>query len=163
MLSKDDRQFLSEITRATVEASRVGAGQAVAGSVANATGETLIRPGGRECYPAFWVRDFSMSLESGFITKGEAHHALRVIAKCQNGAQRRLKSGAVIPAFAVPDHILFDGRSVFYPGTMSAGEDQGGEPFGTLPPADDHYEFIHIARWLYKTTGERVAAERKDG
>jgi hypothetical protein len=54
----------------------------------------------------------------------------------------------------VPDHILFDGQSVFYPGTMSAGDDQGGEPFGALPPADDHYEFIHIAHWLYKTTGD---------
>jgi hypothetical protein len=155
MLSPHDRQFLSDITRATVEASRVRPGQAVAGSVANTTGHTLIRPGGRDCYPAFWVRDFSMSLESGFITKDEALHALRLIAKSQNGPQqRKLRPGAVVPEFAVPDHILFDGQSVFYPGTMSAGDDQGGEPFGALPPADDHYEFIHIAHWLYKTTGD---------
>src|SRR6185503_10165347 len=100
MLAPDDRQFLSDITRATVEASRVRPGQAVAGSVANTTGHTLIRPGGRDCYPAFWVRDFSMSLESGFITQDEALHALRVIARSQNGPQqRKFRPGAVVPEF----------------------------------------------------------------
>jgi hypothetical protein len=112
---------------------------------------TLIRPGGRDCYPAFWVRDFSMSLDCGLISAQEIRHALRVIAQAQNGAdERKLKSGAIVPAFAIADHINFDGQAVFYPGTYSAGEDQGGEPFGVLPPADDHYEFVHIAHTLWK-------------
>ena len=162
MLAPEDRQFLSDITRATVHASRVAQGQAVAGSVPNSTGQTLIRPGGRDCYPAFWPRDFAMSLDSGFITRDEALHALRVIAKSQNGAQpRNLPSSAAIPPFAIPDHVLFDGSPVFYPGAMSAGDDQGGEPFGILPPADDHYEFIHIAHWLYKTTGDWTFTRQK--
>jgi hypothetical protein len=153
MLSPPDLQFLSDHTRATIDASRVLPYQSVARSVRNTTGQTLIRPGGRDCYPAFWVRDFAMSLDSRFIKSDETLHALKLIAKTQNGpTPRRLKSGALIPAGSIPDHILFDGSPVFYPGTMSPADDQGGEPFGTLPPADDHYEFIHIAHWLLSST-----------
>ena len=149
LLAQDDLRFLRELTRDTVEASRVHPGERVGSSPPNTTGSTLIRPGGRDCYPAFWIRDFAMSLPSGFITPDEALTHLRLIAKCQNGPQeRRLNSGGIIPPYAIPDHINFDGSPVFYPGTMSAGEDQGGEPFGVLPPADDHYEFIDIAFWL---------------
>ncbi len=154
MISPDDLQFLQSLTRATVDGSRVAPNQSVAGSVPNTTGKTLIRPGGRDCYPAFWIRDFAMSLACGFITPEEALHGLGLTARSQNGpVERRLPSGAVIPPHAIPDHILFDGKPVFYPGTMSPADDQGGEPFGTLPPADDHYEFIHIAHWLFKSTG----------
>ncbi|MEA2708192.1 MAG: hypothetical protein QOF78_793 [Phycisphaerales bacterium] len=137
------------MTRDVVEASRVRPGERVGGSPANTQGHTLIRPGGRGAYPAMWVRDFSMSLDSEFITLDEAAEHLKFIAKSQNGrAQRKLKSGAIIPPYAIPDHINFDGGAVFYPGTYSAGEDQGGEPYGVLPPADDHYEYIHIAHHL---------------
>lgn len=145
----DDLRFLEVMTRDVIEASRVRAGERVGDSPVNTIGDTLIRPGGRGAYPAMWVRDFSMGLDSGFITDDEAAAHLKLIAKSQNGwRQRKLKSGAIIPAYAIPDHINFDGGAVFYPGTMSAGEDQGGEPFGVLPPADDHYEYIHIAHHL---------------
>lgn len=81
---------------------------------------------------------------------------LRLIAQCQNDeTERKLKSGAVIPPFAIPDHIDFDARPVFYPGTYSSGEDQGGEPWGVLPPVDDHYEFVHIAHSLWKMTRDK--------
>jgi hypothetical protein len=151
----DDIKFLRELTRDVVQASRVKPGQSIAGSPPNTMGHTLIRPGGRDCYPAMWVRDFSMSLDSGFITVEEAKQHLRLIASRQNGPRaRKLKSGATIPPWAIPDHINFDGGAVFFPGTYSAGEDQGGEPFGLLPPADDHYEFIHIAHWIWQRTND---------
>src|SRR6266511_4132417 len=51
-----DRRRLSDLTWDAVDASRVAAGQSLAKSPPNGTGHTLIRPGGRECYPAFWVR-----------------------------------------------------------------------------------------------------------
>ena len=141
-----DIQFLEEMTCDVVEASRVKPGQSAAGSPINTQGHTLIRPGGRGAYPAMWVRDFSMSLDAGHITLDEAAQHLALIRKSQNGwRQKKLKSGAIIPAYAIPDHINFDGGAVFYPGTYSAGDDQGGEPYGILPPADDHYEYIHIA------------------
>ncbi|MBI5083095.1 MAG: hypothetical protein HZB13_00635 [Acidobacteria bacterium] len=50
--------------------------------------------------------------------------------------------GAVVPAYAVPDHINFDGLPVFYPGTYDSGAGQGGHPFGKYPPLDDHFYFI---------------------
>jgi len=144
-----DIQFLEEMTRDVVEASRVRPGQSVGGSPKNTQGHTLIRPGGRGAYPAMWVRDFSMSLDAGYITVDEAAQHLALIRKSQNGwRQKKLKSGAIIPAYAIPDHINFDGGAVFYPGTYSAGDDQGGEPYGVLPPADDHYEYIHIAHHI---------------
>ena len=150
----DDLRFLEQMTRDVVEASRVRPGERVGNSPANTQGHTLIRPGGRGAYPAMWVRDFAMSLESGFITPEEARQHLALIAKSQNGRrERRLKSGAIIPPFAVPDHVNFDGGAVFYPGTYSAGEDQGGEPFGVLPPADDQFYFIEVAHHLFAQGG----------
>jgi hypothetical protein len=111
-----------------------------------------------------WVRDFSMSLDCGFITPDEAKQHLDLIARCQNGPrERKLKTGAIIPPHAVPDHINFDGGAAFYPGTMSAGDDQGGEPFGILPPADDHYEYVHIAHHLFAQNRLDLDARAADG
>src|SRR5437870_4121180 len=114
-------QFLKELTAAVVESSRVYPGQRVGESPVNTTGGTLIRPGGRECYPAYWIRDFAMSLESGCITEAEMLHHLRVVARSQNDDRERVLDHAIIPAFSVPDHVNFDGGAVFFPGTMSAG------------------------------------------
>jgi hypothetical protein len=164
MIDRDDLRFLESLARDVVEASRVRPDQRIGESPANSTGDTLIRPGGRTCYPAMWVRDFSMSLDSLLITPKEAQHHLALIARCQNGpTERKLKSGGIIPPFAIPDHINFDGGAVFYPGTMSAGDDQGGEPFGILPSADDHYEFIHIAHHPFIQRKLDLTARFADG
>ena len=40
-----------------------------------------------------------------------------------------MATGAVVSPFSIPDHVLLNGQSVFFPGTYSAGLDQGGEPF----------------------------------
>jgi len=150
----ENLSFLRGLTRDVVEAARVIPGVAVGNSPTNVTGGTLVMPGGRGGYPAFWIRDLAMSLDSGFVSPDEALHHLRLVGRCQNGPdQRPLKHGLVIPAYAIPDHINFDGTAVFYPGTYSSGEDQGDGTYGQLPPVDDHYEFIHIAWWLWRTTG----------
>jgi hypothetical protein len=150
-----DLKFLRELTRDVVEQSRVKAGSRVGSAPTNTCGFTLIMPGGRGGYPAFWIRDFAMSLESGFITSEEMLQHLRLTARCQNGpGPRTLKHGLIIPPFAVPDHINFDGSAVFYPGTYSPGEDQGNGSYGILPPVDDHFEFVHIAYWLFKSAGK---------
>jgi hypothetical protein len=148
-MDADDLRFLRALARDVVQASRVRPGERVGDSPANTCGHTLIRPGGRACYPAMWVRDFAMSLDCGLITQEEARQHLDFVARSQNGAtERRFGDRAIVPPFAIPDHISFDGSAVFYPGTMSAGADQGGEPYGILPPADDHYDYIHIAHHL---------------
>ncbi len=150
-----DLEFLRGLTRDVVAASRVKPAQKAGSSPANSCGVTLIMPGGRGSYPAYWIRDFAMSLESGFITWEEMRDHLRLTVRCQNGpVARRLKRGLVVPAFAIPDHINFDGSAVFYPGTYSAGDDQGTGTYGILPPVDDHYEIVHIAWCLYRATGK---------
>jgi hypothetical protein len=150
--------FLRELTRDVVEAARIKPNEKRGGSPANSTGFTLIMPGGN--YPSFWIRDFAMSLDSGFISAEEMRNHLRLTAHGQNGAAaRHLKNGLKIPPFAIPDHINFDGSAAFYPGTYATHEDQGDGSFGFLPPVDDHYEFIHIAHRLYKTTKQTAFLE----
>jgi hypothetical protein len=149
-----DMEFLRALTRDVVAASRVQPGRKAGGSPTNACGFTLIMPGGRGSYPAFWIRDFAMSLESGFVTAQEMLNHLRLTARAQNGpAARQLKHGLIVPPHAIPDHINFDGGAVFYPGTYASGDDQGTGAYGILPPVDDHYEFVHIAWCLFRTTG----------
>lgn len=159
-----DLDFLHDLTGATVEASRVARGQRVGNSPANTTGGTLVRPGGRDDYPAFWVRDFAMSLPAGFITDDEVRHHLVLTAATQNGpAERVLRGGAaVIPPFAIADHVNFDGRPVFYPGTYSPNDDQGGEPYGVCPPLCDHYYFIDLAHHLWRSTRSADFLRRGD-
>jgi hypothetical protein len=152
-LPAEDLAFLRDLTRDVVQAARIKPGEKRGGSPANSTGCTLIMPGGN--YPSYWIRDFAMALDSGFITEAEMWDHLKLAAQAQNGAEPRLlKNGLMVPPYAIPDHINFDGGAVFYPGTYSSGEDQGNGAFGFLPPVDDHYEFIHIAHRLWRRTGQ---------
>jgi len=59
----------------------------------------------------------------------------------------------VVPAYAVPDHINFNGKPTFYPGNYETGEKQGGTPFGKYPPLDDHFYFITAVYHHWKLTG----------
>src|SRR2546423_11640618 len=103
-----DFRFLRDIARDVIDAARVHPNQRVKDSPRNTLGHTVIRPGGRDCYPAMWVRDFSMSLDSNLIPPEEIKQHLHLIATRQNGpAARRVKSGATILPFAIPDHINF--------------------------------------------------------
>ena len=145
--------FLRELALATIESARVRPGESRSGAGPNSTGMTLITPGGN--YPALWTRDFAMSLDCGLIGAEEIRSHLELIARCQNGErERRLASGAILPAFAIVDHVNLAGGAVFYPGTYSSGEDQGAPPWGPLPPIDDHFYFIHIAHALWRNGGQ---------
>lgn len=150
-IDSDSLEFLKELAAATVESARIRPDQKRGGMGPNATGITLVSPGGN--YPALWTRDFAMSLDCGLIDAAEILPQLRLIARCQNGEkERRLKSGAILPPWAIVDHVNLAGGAVFYPGTYSSGEDQGTPPWGPLPPADDHYYFIHIAYAVWRDT-----------
>jgi len=144
-ISDADVVFLLEITRDVIECSRIRPGETVSGYKPNTSGGVLIRPGGRECYPAFWIRDYAMSLDSGLIPLDEQKHALLYTVQHQQEGDWRTPSGSLVPHGAIPDHITFDGRSIFFPGTIDGYEVQGGK-WGKLPSLDDHYYFIHMAR-----------------
>jgi hypothetical protein len=165
MFPKESMGFLRDMARDVIAASTVQPGTGSGGykGVSNTCGFPLITPG-RGSYPAYWIRDFSMSIDSGLIPAQAILDHLRLTARCQNGpADRKLTSGGTIPAHAIPDHINYDGSAVFYPGTYSPGEDQGPGSFGWLPPVDDHYEFAHIAWRYYKATGKTEFLREKIG
>ena len=149
--------FLADLTQATIESARVRPEQELVGvhegkpvPVKNNLGFTAIRPAGLKAYPAIWIQDFTMAYSSGFVSVDEGLAHLRLIASRQNSKERRLPSGAIIPAHAIPDHINLDGSPVFYPGTYSSGPDQGGEPWGVCPPLNNYFDFIWLAYLLWK-------------
>jgi len=132
-----------------VDACRVPPGKVLPNGARNELSFTAIRPGGRNCYPAIWVQDFTMIFASGFVTVQDGLDHLELILRCQNGGSTRtLKSGARLPPHAIPDHINFDGTPVFFPGTYSSGDDQGGEPWGVTPPHGNHFDVIWLAHML---------------
>ncbi len=145
-------QDLEHLAAAVVEASRVRPGESVAGHGPNATGGTLVRPGGRDCYPAFWIRDFAMSLSSGLIRPDEAIHALLLTAQLQAAEDRSLPTGSFVPRGAIADHVTFGGQAIFYPGTLDDVQGQG-QPWGYYPSLDDHYYFIEMAWYVAVTCG----------
>lgn len=145
LLSVEDLAFLRAMTSDVVEASRVAPEGMVGAIGPNATGGTLIRPGGRDCYPAFWIRDYAKSLDSGLITVEEQRHALLLTAEYQSDRDRVLESGSVVVAGSIPDHITFGGKPIYYPGVLDDVEGQGGPRWGLLPCLDDQFFFIAMA------------------
>ncbi|MFH1965317.1 MAG: hypothetical protein ABIJ42_07215 [Acidobacteriota bacterium] len=145
-LDEEDLDFLKEITRDVVEASRVHEGDMVGEYGPNITGGTLIRPGGRDCYPAFWIRDYAMSLDCGLISAEEQRHMLLLTAKHQPDHEIRLKSGSFIPPGSIPDHIPLQDKPIFFPGTLDDFEGQGGQKWGDIPSLDDAFFFVKMAK-----------------
>ena len=141
-------QFLKQLTKDVLESSRVYPDQSVVGSAKNTTGDTLIRPGGRECYPCFWVRDFAQSLECGLIRYKELEHALILTAETQATEDWKTPSGSFVPKGSIADHIGFDGVPIYFPGGASYQEQ--GQPFGYFPSFDNHYFFIEMAWYAAK-------------
>lgn len=150
--------YLRQLVLDVLEASRVNPGTngPPGWGITNTVGFPLVTPG-KGGYPAFWVRDFSMAADSGLVPTEELRNHLFLIAKTQNGPEtRKLKNGLELPPWSIPDHINFDGKPVFYPGTYASGEDQGNGAFGVLPPIDDHFEFIHLAFLLSRQTRSKA-------
>jgi len=69
VLDSASMRFFAGFTEASIEAARVRPGERVSRDLpANTSGCTLIRPGGRACYPAVWIQDFAIALETGFVS-----------------------------------------------------------------------------------------------
>ena len=151
LITPGDLAFLEELTRAVVDSSRILPGQdlppAIRSYGPNRSGITLIKPGGRDCYPSFWVRDYAMSLESGFITRQEQLDILLFTAARQSDSTWATITGSRVPRGSIPDHIrIRDGLPVYFPGTYDF-VNQGNEIW-RMPPFCDQFFFIHMA-WFY--------------
>lgn len=149
LLSMKDLEFLTGMTKAVLEQSRVYPGQTIAPEFGpNKTGGTLVRPGGRATYPAFWIRDYAMSLDAGLVSRQEQWHMLQLAAATQCDQSWIGEAGSMVPMGSIADHIrIDDGKPIYFPGTYDYVS-QGGKIWGQFPPYCDQYFFIHMAYYL---------------
>ena len=156
VISRDDLHYLEGLTKAVLDSSRLLPGQFINTAYgANNTGGTLIRPGGRLTYPSFWIRDYTMSLPTGWVTAAEQKHMLLLTAGTQCDQTWITKGGSMVPYGAIADHIRIDNSMpIYFPGTYNA-EEQGTEEFGRFPPYCDQFYFITMAHYYAKSTGDK--------
>lgn len=142
LLQASDEAFLRDQAQRIVASARLAAGQS-SGKWRNTTPYTIRVPGGNMGYTAFWVRDSVMMLGGDLVPAAEVEDWIRLICGILPGPKDwQVRPGVVIPAYAVPDHINFDGKASFYPGNYESGNKQGGYPFGKYPPLDDDFYFV---------------------
>ena len=146
LLQTEDLAFLKQMVKDVMDSSRIYPNQIISDNFGpNQTGGILIRPGGRNSYPAFWIRDYAMSIQSGFVTQEEQKHMLLLTAKTQSDEFKFTKWGTFIPKGAVADHIrIDDGKPIYFPCTYSY-ENQGDKKWGMQPPFCDQFFFIQMA------------------
>lgn len=153
LLSDADFEFLEGMMKDVLESSKIYPQQKItADSIPNQTGGTLIRPGGRDSYPSFWIRDYAMSLECGFISQEEQKHMLLLTASTQCDQTWITQGGSMVPLGTIADHIRIDnGLPIYFPGTYDVDQ-QGNQTYGMLPPYGDQFFFIHMAYYYVKAT-----------
>lgn len=160
VLSESDELFLAGQARKIMDTAKLGPGQAN-GKYRNTTSFMVHVPGGNMGYPAYWIRDSVMMLESGFIDAKEVEDWIRLICSVVRDQDWNVRPGVVIPAFAIPDHINLDGKGSFYPGSYETGSRQGGNPWGKYPPLDDQYYFLFAVHYQWKRSGSTALVKSK--
>ena len=152
ILGTNDLVFLEQMVKDVMEASRIYPGQKISKDFGpNQTEGVLIRPGGRTSYPAFWIRDYAMSIETGYVSEKEQKHMLDLTASTQSDSLIRTKWGTSIPKGSIADHIrIDDGKPIYFPGTYSF-ENQGEKKWGMQPPFCDQFFFIQMAYFYVKS------------
>ena len=125
----------------------------------------LLLPSGDEKYYSFWIRDIAMMAQSGLVSNSDLKRYVEVVASCgQNGENTVfLKNELVIPPFAVADHINYDGKAVFFPGTYSANDDQGDGSYGFFPPFCDNFYFIIMVCQYIKQSKDHQILQKEYG
>lgn len=155
VLDSSDEAFLRDQAQRIVASAGMRPGQCV-GKWCNTSHYAIHVPGGNMGYTAFWVRDSVMMLGADLISAPEVEDWIHLISSTLRGPKDwQVHPGAVVPAFAVPDHINFDGQGSFYPGNYETGAKMGGYPFGKYPPLDDDFYFITAIYQHWKMTGSR--------
>ncbi|KAA0993264.1 glucosidase family protein [Dyadobacter aurulentus] len=155
IISDEDLKFLRQLTGDVLDNSRIRAGQSLPAPYGkNNTGGTLIRPGGRDTYPSFWIRDYAMSLETGLVSAAEQKHMLLLTAATQCDQTWITKGGSLVPFGAIADHIRVDDKMpIYFPGTYDY-LGQGTEEYGMTPPYCDQFYFIEMGYYYYKSTSD---------
>jgi hypothetical protein len=165
LLSDSDFKYLEGLTKDVVERSRIQPSQVISKEFGgNNSGGTLIKPGGSDSYPAFWIRDYAMSIESGFITLQEQKHMLLLTASGQCDQSWISDGGCMIPMGAIPDHMrIDDSKPIYFPGTYDY-KGQGNKKWGMMPPYCDQFFFIDMAYFYTKNSAStRLLNEKIKG
>ena len=126
----------------------------------------LLLPSGDEKYRSFWVRDCAMMAESGFIPNQLLKLYIEfIVSNGQNSGQTKyLENGLCVPPYAIADHINYNGKPVFFPGTYSDGSNQGEGAFGYYPPFCDNYYFIIlIDQYIRQSKNEKILFSQYNG
>ena len=157
ILGTNDLVFLEQMVKDVMEASRIYPGQKISKDFGpNQTEGILIRPGGRTSYPAFWIRDYAMSIETGYVSEKEQKHMLVLTASTQSDSLIWTKWGTSIPKGSIADHIrIDDGKPIYFPGTYSF-ENQGEKKWGMQPPFCDQFFFIQMAYFYVKSFSKTI-------
>jgi hypothetical protein len=162
ILEANDLVFLEQMVKDVMEASRIYPGQKISKDFGpNQTNGVLIRPGGRTSYPAFWIRDYAMSIETGYVSEKEQKHLLDLTASTQSDSLIQTKWGTSIPKGSIADHIrIDDGKPIYFPGTYSF-ENQGDKKWGMQPPFCDQFFFIQMAYLYVKSFSKTTELSKK--
>ena len=117
----------------------------------------VLVPAGDDKYPSFWVRDTAMMAESGLIAPKDLKNYILITARhgVNTGGGIELENGLYVPPYAVADHVNYDAKPVFYPGTYSSTNNQGTGLYGVLPPLCDNYMFVIMTCRYILDTGDR--------
>ena len=118
--------------------------------------EPVLVPCGDLKYPSIWIRDCAMNSESELIGKEMMRKHLAIIAAYGQNGDRDLKlaNHLTVPAWTIADHVNYNGRPVYFPGTYDDGDDQGDGHFGFYPSHDDNYYFVEFAHTYIRLTGD---------
>jgi hypothetical protein len=162
ILEANDLVFLEQMVKDVMEASRIYPGQKISKDFGpNQINGVLIRPGGRTSYPAFWIRDYAMSIETGYVSEKEQKHLLDLTASTQSDSLIQTKWGTSIPKGSIADHIrIDDGKPIYFPGTYSF-ENQGEKKWGMQPPFCDQFFFIQMAYLYVKSFSKTSELSKK--
>lgn len=165
IILRKDFRFLEEMVKDVTESSRIYPGQKLPDPFgSNNTGGVLIRPGGRDTYPAFWIRDYAMSIETGLVDKKEQKHMLLLTTATQCDQTWITRSGkGMVPMGAIADHILVESsRPIYYPGTYDYEVQENNESqYGHFPPYCDQFFFIKMA-YLYVRNSSDIKILKKE-
>lgn len=123
----------------------------------------ILLPSGDEKYYSFWIRDAAMMAESGLIPDDDLKKYIEIIVThAQNGEDTLfLENGLTVPAFAIADHVNYDGNAVFFPGTYSSGSNQGNGSFGFFPPFCDNYYFTMMVGYYVNQSSDWAILMKK--
>lgn len=129
------------------------------------TDELMLLPSGDEKYGSFWVRDCAMMAESKLLSNDLLKKYIKIIASNgQNGKETiYLENGLSIPPYAIADHINYDGKPVYFPGTGESGSNQGTGVYGSYPPLCDNYYYIIMTEAYIEQSGDRQILNEKCG